>query len=609
MRYYAIFSIWLSCYSVGYALNDTTTQGDCSPIISDVGGHVTTNCTKTDKVVNNYGIPPEEYLRVATLLGVTKEKLDVTQKVFDSFLQTVGKEQVPLEKLDSTLTEIAQHYKELLKQVATFTSDDPEVKRLLTEAKSALDAGESDQAEKLYNQASELAVAAAKRSQEITDKQFVTAAEAKYANGELKMTQLAYLDAAQYYQQAAELLPEKYAKQLGLYLNDAGFAFHHSGHYAQALPLFQRGLAIREKVLGQEHPDVATSLNNLALLYQEQGKYAQALPLLQRSLAIREKVLGPEYPADVAGGLHNLATLYYTQGEYDKALPLYQRSLVIFEEALGKEHPNVATSLNNLASLYKAQGEYEKALPLHQRSLAIREKVLGPEHPDVALNLNNLALLYYAQGEYDQAKPLFERSLAIMEKVLGKEHPNVATSLNNLSLLHKEQGEHDKALPLYQRSLAIREKILGKGHPDVAMSLNNLGTLYYAQGEYDKALPLCGRAVAIAEKKLGKDHPDTKLYTGNLHQVQLHLDNPNAQFQVIVIAVSPDSQAEQLGIQVGDIFTYYDNQPVLDIPRFRNKKESAAGPAKELKVLQDGKELIFKIKPGKIGVELEEKVK
>jgi hypothetical protein len=43
--------------------------------------------------------------------------------------------------------------------------------------------------------------------------------------------------------------------------------------------LFQRALAIREKALGRDHPDVATSLNNLAALYDVQGRYADAEPL------------------------------------------------------------------------------------------------------------------------------------------------------------------------------------------------------------------------------------------------------------------------------------------------------------------------------------------
>ena len=57
------------------------------------------------------------------------------------------------------------------------------------------------------------------------------------------------------------------------------------GAYDQALPLYQRALQIREKALGPEHPDTATSLNNLALLYEDLGAYEQALPLFQRAPA------------------------------------------------------------------------------------------------------------------------------------------------------------------------------------------------------------------------------------------------------------------------------------------------------------------------------------
>jgi hypothetical protein len=48
--------------------------------------------------------------------------------------------------------------------------------------------------------------------------------------------------------------------------------------------------------LGLEHPDVATNLNNLAGLYDEQGRYVDAEPLYKRALAISEKALGPDHP-------------------------------------------------------------------------------------------------------------------------------------------------------------------------------------------------------------------------------------------------------------------------------------------------------------------------
>ena len=44
-------------------------------------------------------------------------------------------------------------------------------------------------------------------------------------------------------------------------------------------------MAIREKTLGPDHPDVAISLNNLADLYRAQTRYADALPIVQRTIS------------------------------------------------------------------------------------------------------------------------------------------------------------------------------------------------------------------------------------------------------------------------------------------------------------------------------------
>src|SRR3712207_7795624 len=53
--------------------------------------------------------------------------------------------------------------------------------------------------------------------------------------------------------------------------------------------LYERALAIREKVYGEEHPDTAQSLNNLAALLSDQGSYQEARPLYERALARSEE--------------------------------------------------------------------------------------------------------------------------------------------------------------------------------------------------------------------------------------------------------------------------------------------------------------------------------
>jgi CHAT domain-containing protein len=114
------------------------------------------------------------------------------------------------------------------------------------------------------------------------------------------------------------------------------------------------------------------SLNNLATYIIPWATMRQPNRFTSAVLDIREKALGPEHP-DVATSLNNLAFLYSLMGNYAAAEPLYKRSLEISEKALGLEHPDVATSLDNLSVLKVVQGKYLDALKLMLRS----EKING----------------------------------------------------------------------------------------------------------------------------------------------------------------------------------------------------------------------------------------
>ncbi len=61
------------------------------------------------------------------------------------------------------------------------------------------------------------------------------------------------------------------------------------GKYAVAEPLYKRALAIWEKALGPEHPDVATALENYAALLRKAGRGEEAAKLEARAKAIRAK--------------------------------------------------------------------------------------------------------------------------------------------------------------------------------------------------------------------------------------------------------------------------------------------------------------------------------
>jgi class 3 adenylate cyclase/tetratricopeptide (TPR) repeat protein len=278
--------------------------------------------------------------------------------------------------------------------------------------------------------------------------------------------------------------------------------------YSAAESFAMRALAIQEKELGPNHPDVAFSLNNLATAHWHQGRSDEAESMYLRSLAILEKAFGSEHPY-VARTLNHLAVICQEDARYVEAESLHRRALAIREKEFGPEHPTVAYTLNNLANAYARQRRYAEAEPLHARALAIREKALAPNDPDIAYSLNNLANIYDDLGRHAEAEPLHTRALAIWEKALGPEHPQVAASLGNLASVYAGMRRYAEAETLQARALAIWEKALGPSHPNVAFGLCELALTYRERGRYEEAEPLLSRALSIREKALGSDHPLT----------------------------------------------------------------------------------------------------
>jgi len=284
--------------------------------------------------------------------------------------------------------------------------------------------------------------------------------------------------------------------------------------YAEMEPLYKRALAIRERALGRDHFEVGEALNNLAYVYGNLGRLAEAEPLYERSLAIRERTLRPDHPY-VGVSAKNLAMIYAGQGRDADALALT-------EKYLGPDHPDVALFANHLAARAKEQHRYAEAEALYKRTLAIQEKVLGPDHPEVALTLNDLVVLYERQNRYIDTEPLLKRVLAIRERALGPDHPDVAQTLNNLAVVYGTEGRYAEAEPLHQRALKMREKALPADDPEVARSLDNLAYLYARLGRHAEAEPLFDRARAIWEKRLGPDDPEVASSLN--HLAGLYLD-------------------------------------------------------------------------------------
>ncbi|NEQ86641.1 MAG: CHAT domain-containing protein, partial [Moorea sp. SIO2I5] len=148
--------------------------------------------------------------------------------------------------------------------------------------------------------------------------------------------------------------------------------YFSQGRYGEAEPLYRQALALRKKLLGQDHPDVATSLNNLALLYLSQGRYGEAEPLYRQALALTKKLLGQDHP-DVATSLNNLAVLYWAQGDPTSALNLFSQGLEVEEQNLDY---NLRTGSESEKQQYinTLSGTTDAAIALHLQQIPNNQK-------------------------------------------------------------------------------------------------------------------------------------------------------------------------------------------------------------------------------------------
>jgi tetratricopeptide (TPR) repeat protein len=310
-------------------------------------------------------------------------------------------------------------------------------------------------------------------------------------------------------------LPLQQQKPFGRSIvRDSEGAIHQAqGRYREAEKAYREALTIRRNLLGEDHPETATSYSNLAMCLVALGRHDDALPLLHKALAIQRKAHGEEH-RDTALACNNMAFCLKAQGEVARALPLFEKALTIWRKVLGEQHPFTCNCYTNLASCLQIEGRLKKARPLFEKALAMRRGMLGEEHPDTAISYSNLAYCLHAQGK--QPQPLYQKALAIQRRVLGEDHPYTAQGFNNLAHCLDSHGEHARAQPLYEKALAILRKTLGDEHPHTALTESNLASCLAHQGKHADALVLHRQSLASHRRILGDEHPDTSRGYNNL---------------------------------------------------------------------------------------------
>lgn len=439
-------------------------------------------------------------------------------------------------------------------------ADHVETARALNQTGDALSGREKEaEAEAAYQRA--LAIRAKALGEDHPD-----TAETRGNLGLLAMYQKRYREAEAMFRQsmaAYEKAGDVY--KASVMLNNLGYSHDDQGMKPQAEKEYRQALAMREKALRADHPEIGTVCSNLATVLQAQGQSDEAERLLKRALQLAEKALGPE-DSSVAYALNNLGYVYQAQGRIADAEALYRRAQAIWEKCL-PDSQVLANLLETYAVLLTDAGRQGEADALMARVERIRSKpaaspaeafladvraadaamnasryadaaaaferalakagAFGPRDERTVRALTGRALALRNVPDPARAEPAAREAVAAAEAALGPSALETAEALNTLALLLDDRGRPGEAEPLYQRVIAIRIKALGKDHLDVAVSLNNLGHLFLKQRKYPEAEKILRKALDTAERL--RDEAYTAFVLNNLGMALENQKSPEAE--------------------------------------------------------------------------------
>ena len=286
--------------------------------------------------------------------------------------------------------------------------------------------------------------------------------------------------------------------------------------------IFSTALASIDEQFADQPLVRARLLQTVATSMLSVGLREQALAPQKQALAIRRKLLGENH-LDTLDAIDHLGLLYGRLGRRDDQYRLYEEAFSGYRRVAGDRDARTLNALTNLGANYNARGELELAESYFRRALSGQREILGPGHHQTLITTHALGYMLKLQGRHEEALPYYEAALAGRQALYGNDHPETLTALNNLGGLLIEMERPADALPYYQQALEGRRHLLGNEHRLTLQSINNMGHLLNRLGRLEEAAPLVLEALERARIILGEQHPNTLIYLNNVGRLHLQL--------------------------------------------------------------------------------------
>jgi serine/threonine-protein kinase len=403
--------------------------------------------------------------------------------------------------------------------------------------------------------------------------------------------------------QEARSLTSEPAIQAELF-HTLGGIYQKLGNHGRADTLLRDALDRRTAQLGDQSPDVASSLVALGLLRTDQAKYAEAESLARAGLRISLSTLPAGHPqraeatealgrvlsekgdykaaidvlgdavaqrasagtgsAEYASSVYEMANANFYAGNYDASDSLNRIVLAVHRRVYGERHPTVSDDLINLGAGQFERANYTEAEKFYREALDITQAHYGRDHYKTASNLTMIGRSLVMQRRFDDATLVLREALAVRERVYGKVHPAVASTVNELGSIALQNGRYPEAEAAYQRMLDIYLSVHNGRHYLIGIAQSNLASTLMARGDnrgaevlfrqaiamYEQTLPATNTNIGIGKIKLGR----ALLRQGRFAEAE---DNLRAGYEQLVPQMNPS--VSWLTSARSDLATAYDS--------------------------------------------------
>ena len=235
---------------------------------------------------------------------------------------------------------------------------------------------------------------------------------------------------------------------------------------AEAVPLLDRSLSIRQTELGERHAETAQTIQELAALHLSLGDLLSARGLVDRGL--RSIAVLEDAPRARALADENLAALARSDDRTDEALAHLDEALSRYRQLPRESASSIARVLRSIGSLHLELGAWGSAADALEQSMDSSSTGWSSDEADVIEGLELLARAFDGLGRPSDEALALDRALDLRRKTGRRVDPGTAALLERLLALDAAGLDDD---PVRLRLAIERRVLLGENRLELGQAL------------------------------------------------------------------------------------------------------------------------------------------